>query len=205
MIYLASQSPRRKTLLAEAGLKFVTVPSAHDEVIHAALSPEDNALWNALLKCSRAKLPASGQAGRRGSRHSRADVVLAADTLIDFRGKVIIKPRDRADAVRILKSFSGRTHTVITAVALKVLSYGRYRTFTVKSRVTFKKLSASQISDYLDTGEHADKAGAYGYQEKGRALVAKVLGSETNVIGLPIERLLTELRQLTKLTRPLSR
>jgi len=199
VIYLASQSPRRKTLLAEAGLKFMTVPSSHDEVIHPNLSPEDNALWNALLKCSRAKLLAAGQTGRnKGSRYSRADVVLAADTLIDFKGKVIIKPRDRADAVRILKGFSGRTHTVITSVALKVLATGRFRTFCVKSRVTFKKLSTAQISAYLETGEYKDKAGAYGYQEHGRSLVSRVRGSETNVIGLPMERLLAELRFLSR-------
>ncbi len=118
-----------------------------------------------------------------------------------LKGKVIIKPRDRADAVRILRGFSGRTHTVITAVALKVLATGRFRTFTVKSRVTFKKLSSAQISAYLDTGEYKDKAGAYGYQEKGRALVAKVRGSETNVIGLPMEKLLAELRRLNKSIR----
>jgi septum formation protein len=195
VIYLASQSPRRKTLLAEARLKFMTVPSLHDEVIHANLSPEDNALWNALLKCSRAKLPASAQPAGRGKK---TGIILAADTLIDFKGKVIIKPRDRADAARILKGFSGRTHTVITAAALKVLATGRFRTFTVKSRVTFKKLSPVQISAYLDTGEYKDKAGAYGYQEHGRSLVSRVRGSETNVIGLPMEKLLAALRQISK-------
>lgn len=182
MIRLASSSPRRSDLLRAAGIKFHVVPSAHEEVLHAGLSPEDNALWNALLKCSRARV--SGP---------RKGIVLAADTLIDFKGRPVIKPRDRADAERTLRRFSGRTHTVITAVALKDLAAGRYRTFTVKSRVTFKKLSAARIRAYLDTGEYKDKAGAYGYQEHGRALVSRVRGSETNVIGLPMERLIKEL------------
>ena len=190
MIFLASRSPRSKLLLAEAGLKFRTVPSAHEEVIHEGLSPEDNALWNALLKCSRAQIPAAVWGGpKRASVRAGRAVVLAADTLIDFRGKVVVKPRDPADAERILRSFSGRTHTVITAVALKDPSEDRYRTFTVKSRVTFKKLSLQQIRSYLDLGEYAGKAGAYGYQGRGRRLVLRVRGSETNVIGLPMERL----------------
>jgi septum formation protein len=186
MIYLASRSPRRKFLLKKAGLRFKVVSSAHDEVMHEGLSPEDNAVWNALLKCSCARVPA------------KTGMVLSADTLIDFKGRPVIKPRDRADAAKMLKAFSGRTHTVITAVALKDLATARYRTFVVKSRVTFKKLTAAQITVYLDTGEYADKAGAYGYQEKGRELVSKVSGSETNVIGLPMERLTKELSALRK-------
>ncbi len=184
MIFLASQSPRRSFLLKAAGLRFAVVASAHEEIIHEQLSPEDNALWNALLKCSRARL-------RRGVR---SGVVIGADTLIDFKGKVVIKPRHRADAERMLKGFAGRTHTVITAVAVKNLATGRFRTFTVKSRVTFKKLSLKTIREYLDTGEYADKAGAYGYQEKGRALVQRVKGSQTNVIGLPMEQLKRRLK-----------
>lgn len=185
MIYLASQSPRRRDLLKAAKLSFKLVPSEHEEIIHSNLSPEDNALWNALLKCSRARIPARANCGW----------VLGADTLIDFKKRVVIKPKDRKDAERILRGFSGKTHTVITAVALKDLGTGRYRTFVEKSRVTFKKLSTAQIRAYLDTGEHADKAGAYGYQEKGRALVARVSGLESTVIGLPLERLLKELRR----------
>lgn len=181
MIFLASQSPRRKILLTEAGYPFRKISSPHEEIIHADLSAEDNALWNALLKCSRVKTRA-----RRG-------IVLAADTLIDFKGQIIIKPKNRADAARILQGFSGKTHTVITAVALKDLSAGRFRTFTVRSRVTFKKLSPQKIREYLDLGEYADKAGAYGFQGEGKRLVRRVRGSETNVIGLPMERLKREL------------
>jgi septum formation protein len=191
MIFLASLSPRRRDLLSQAGLRYRCIPSAHEEIMHAALSPEDNALWNALLKCSRASVPSAAARQRRG-------IVLAADTLIDFKGQAVIKPKDRNDAARMLARFAGRTHTVITAVALKDLSAGCYKTFTVKSKVTFKKLSAKQIQSYLDTGEYKDKAGAYGYQEHGRALVARVRGSESNVIGLPLEQLLTVLRKLKR-------
>lgn len=187
MIYLASRSPRRRDLLTQADLRYRCVASAHEEVMHAGLSPEDNALWNALLKCSRARVPSAAVKAGRG-------IVLGADTLIDFKGKCVIKPKDRADAARILARFAGRTHTVITAVALKSLATGRYRTFAVRSFVTFNKLSSVQIQAYLDTGEYKDKAGAYGYQKHGRALVARVRGSRSNVIGLPLERLLTVLR-----------
>lgn len=183
MIFLASQSPRRQSLLKEAKRAFQTVPSGHEEMIHAEISAEDNALWNALLKCSRAKVRA-----RRG-------IVLGADTLIDFKGQIVIKPKDRADARRMLTAFAGKTHTVITAVALKNLATGRFRTFSVRSRVTFKPLTAEKIESYLDTGEYADKAGAYGFQEEGKRLVRRVRGSHTNVIGLPMERLLKELKK----------
>lgn len=186
MIFLASQSPRRKILLKEAGYRFQTAPSAHEEIIHANLSPEDNALWNALLKCSRARVRA------------RKGIVLAADTLIDFKGKIVIKPINQADAERILKAFSNKTHVVITAVALKNLATGRFATFTVRSRVTFKKLSLKQIRDYLKSGEYADKAGAYGFQGEGSRLVARVRGSKTNVIGLPMERLKRALGRISR-------
>ena len=183
MIFLASHSPRRKSLLRQAGYRFRTVPSAHEEIIHDTLSPEDNALWNALLKCSRARVRA------------RKGIILAADTLIDFEGKTIIKPTDPADAERILTGFSGRTHVVITAVALKNLATGRFRTFVVRSRVTFRELPLRAIRNYLELGEYADKAGAYGFQGKGEKLVRRVRGSRSNVVGLPMERLLRELKQ----------
>lgn len=188
MIYLASQSPRRKSLLKEHGIKFKIIPSAHEEIIHPTLTPEDNALWNALLKCSRAQINGRTPHG----------IVLAADTLIDYKGRVVIKPIDRSDAERILRGFSGKTHTVITAVALKNLATNRFCTFTVLSRVTFNKLTPKAIQAYLDTGEYADKAGAYGYQEYGNQLVKRVQGSKTNVIGLPMERVLKELTRLQK-------
>jgi len=179
-IYLASQSPRRKQLLKEAGIRFTVVKSKYKEKTLPRLSAAQNAVCHAIQKGQRVK-------------KLNAGIILAADTLIAFEGRIIGKPKNRKDARRILQQFSRRTHEVITGVAIRNCQTDKSKTFFVRSKVTFKKLSSPQIEAYLNTGEYRDKAGAYGYQEKGRALVRSVRGSRTNVIGLPMERFKKEL------------
>jgi len=168
-------------LLKKAGIPFAVVRSAHRERLLPRESPAENALRNAAGKARKARA--------RG-------LILGADTLIAFRGKIIGKPKNRAEARRILKAFSGKTHAVLTAVALRNTSGGPLRSFIVKSSVTFRELGPEKIEAYLDTGEYKDKAGGYGFQEEGRKLVRRVRGSRTNVIGLPMERLKRELRKI---------
>lgn len=172
MLRLASASPRRKTLLQRAGFKYRYIASSYAEIMHSRIPPTRLAQLNA--------------EGKVQHIISKSGIVLGADTLIAFNGKVIGKPKNRAQAKRFLASFSGKTHQVITGVALRDVKRQTLKSFAVVSQVTFRKLNLLEIESYLNTNEYIDKAGAYGYQSKGRALVQEVRGSRTNVIGLPM-------------------
>jgi len=176
MIYLASQSPRRSDLLKEAGLAFKRVKVSFKERTHFNMSPEENAVWDAVGKSTRVSAKKEG-------------VVLTADTLVALKGKILGKPKSRKEAKAMLSSLSGHTHEVITGVALRSTHEKLCKAFYVKSQVTFKKLSPDTINTYLDCGEYRDKAGAYGFQGEGRKLIRQVRGSRTNVIGLPMKEL----------------
>lgn len=187
-VYLASGSPRRRQLLGEAGVCLEVVGSAHQERIRKDLSPRRNAERNALGKCRRAVI-SSGV--RRGC-------VIGADTLIDFDGRVIGKPKSRTAAKKCLTAFSGRSHRVITGVALRSLETGCEKVFSVVSTVRFKNWDSASIEAYLDLGTYADKAGAYAYQDGRHSPVRSVRGSGSNVVGLPMERTLCELKKLRR-------
>jgi septum formation protein len=115
--------------------------------------------------------------------------VLGADTVIALDGAILGKPRGPRDAGRMLARLAGRSHDVLTGVALVPVGGGRARAAVVRSGVTMKPLDAAAIRRYVATGEPLDKAGAYAVQGRGRRLVAAVSGSLTNVVGLPLERL----------------
>ncbi|MBF0254437.1 MAG: septum formation protein Maf [Candidatus Omnitrophica bacterium] len=176
MLYLASRSPRRRDLLKQAGIPFRTVRSSYKETHPSGIPVAETAVRNAVGKCRAAAAPCRA-------------LVLGADTVIEFKRRIIGKPLDRAHARRILKAFSGNTHIVWTGVALEDRAAGILKYWVVASKVTFRRLTAGEIEDYLDTGEYRDKAGGYGYQKQGRALVQRIQGSPTNIIGLPMERL----------------
>lgn len=186
LIYLASGSPRRRDLLKAAGANFKVVSSAHRERILKTLSPRVNAERNGWGKCLKAALPAGCSSG----------LVLGADTLIDLDGRVIGKPKSRAQARRFLAAFSGRKHRVITGVALRDLATGKGRVFSVISEVKFKKWNRERIEAYLDLGTYADKAGAYAFQDGRHSPVSRVRGSKSNVVGLPVEQTLAEITKL---------
>ncbi len=200
-LILASQSPRRIDLLTKLGLQFEVMPSDKEEVIPAGLSPEQVVLAIAEQKAE----DVVAQLRKRIESESKAFLILAADTLVVFEGHLMGKPVDREDAIAMLERLSGNTHIVHTAVVVfraeKANSGGSggiKKSFinTVEtSYVTFRPLLRSEIEAYVDTKEPMDKAGAYALQGIGAALVSKIDGSDSNVIGLPVARAVDLLRR----------
>lgn len=193
MLILASGSPRRKWLLREAGYRFRVVKPDVPEV------PKKGELPGALVRrLSRDKAQAVAQALRP---HVGRRVVIAADTIVvDPSGRHILgKPRNRRDAIRMLKLISGRVHTVLTGYTLLVLEnskIGGIRTRVVTTRVEMRALNDEGVRRYLARGESFDKAGAYAAQGHGMSLIRAVKGSFTNVVGLPLAEVLEDLRAL---------
>jgi len=171
-LVLASASPRRQELLARLGVAFTVVPSDIPEE-HPAAPPPEAIAAVALAKARAVALRLPSDA-----------VVLGADTEVVLDGRLLGKPRDAADAVRILRELRGRTHEVITGVAL--VARGGEEATAVTTRVTMRDYDTPEIEAYVATGEPLDKAGAYGVQGLGARLVARVDGCLTNVVGLPI-------------------
>jgi septum formation protein len=170
-LILASGSPRRRELLSALGLRFQVVPSSVDETLAPELSVSVALEELAVRKA--AEVQARG-----------AEWVLAADTSVVLGGTVFGKPGSRGEACEMLRALSGRTHSVVTGVAL--LGVDSARTFSVETAVTFRQLTARQISWYAALDEPYDKAGAYAIQGRGAFLVESIRGSYTNVVGLPM-------------------
>lgn len=181
-LILASASPRRRELLQQAGVAFTAIPSHTAEDILPGEAPADYALRVAEAKA------------REVFKNHSGSLVLSADTIVVVNGEILGKPRDHSDGQRMLRLLSGRIHAVMTAFVL-INSDGQTATRqVVTTTVTFKPLADTQIQEYLATGEPFDKAGAYAVQGIGSALVEKVEGSYTNVVGLPIDEVLEALR-----------
>ncbi|UXR64974.1 Maf family protein [Bdellovibrio bacteriovorus] len=179
-LILASESPRRKQLLSEAGFSFDVVPVKISEIPNKNLNVNEQILDIARRK-ARAALPLL-----KASR-TEPFIVLTADTEVIFGGGPLGKPQDREDAFRILRLLSGKYHEVLTAVCLVESSSGKELSHVETTKVYFKNLSDAEIWTYIDTGEPMDKAGAYGIQGQGRAFVEKIDGPFDNVVGLPVE------------------
>ena len=175
-LVLASASPRRQELLARLGIAFTVQPSRIPE-IHPP-GPPAQALAAVALDKARA-VASRWTAG--------AAIVLGADTEVVLDGRYLGKPRDAADDARMLHELSGRTHEVITGVALVEAPSGREETAAVTTRVTMVAATDEEIAAYVATGEPLDKAGGYAVQGRGGRLVARVDGCLTNVVGLPVE------------------
>lgn len=180
-LVLASASPRRSRLLGEAGIAFEVVPADIDEHPVAGESPVEMA-----ERLAREK--ALAVAARLADGPPRA--VLAADTIVVLGDLVLGKPRDPDHAVELLSSLVGRTHEVVTGVALAHTGTTDTRSLHVSSRVRMRPAEVDEIRTYVATGEPLDKAGAYALQGEGRRFVEQVDGSETNVIGLPMDETL---------------
>ena len=174
-IYLASGSPRRRELLQQIGVPFRVVGAAVDEALRPGEAP---AAYVERLAAAKA------DAGLAGSRDEADVPVLAADTAVVLGGKVLGKPMDRQDAECMLRQLSGRTHEVLTAIALLTVSGLESR--ISRSEVTFRSLAAEEIQDYWETGEPADKAGAYAIQGRAAVFIADLRGSYSGVMGLPL-------------------
>lgn len=185
-LFLASTSPRRRQLMQALGLNFEVIRCEIDEK-----HPEIVTLSEVIRENARGK----AQAGVR-TLGDRKGLVISADTLVAIDNRVLTKPVDRADAVAMLSLLSGRTHTVMTGVAL-ALPEKPLHAFVETSQVTFRKLSPQEIESYADTREPYDKAGAYAVQGLSCLFIAKIDGSYTNVMGLPMERLLREMESYT--------
>jgi len=178
-IILASASPRRKQLLANAGYEFkVVIPDINE----SAFPPE------CLEPCEHAKKLALAKAKTVAAKYPDS-LVIGADTIVDFNGQIIGKPTDAEDAERITRKLFSKAHKVITAVALVRLSDNIK---IVKSDITDvypKKMTTEQITKHIKSESWRDKAGAYAIQENGDEFVEKIEGSLTNVMGLPMELL----------------
>jgi septum formation protein len=189
---LASNSPRRRALLAEAGYEFEVIAPGVSEVVAAHLSLRELTIANATRK---------GLAVARVHPHR---IVLAADTLVALEGEIIGKPRDLNHARVMLRRLSGQTHDVCTGVC--IVSPQKKISFAEMSQVRFRKLNESAITNYFGVVNPIDKAGAYAAQGAGRSIIASVEGSFTNVIGLPMERTTEVLAQFgfqpVNLSRP---
>lgn len=180
-LILASASPRRAELLRQLQPEFKIVPSDAAEIIDEQLSPLELCQLNAHRKA------------RAVAKNIPDALVLGADTLVFLDCEVMGKPRDLADARRMLGRLQGCTHQVVTGVSLIHLRGRRERLFAVGTDVTFRPLDESQINGYLSRMNPLDKAGAYAIQEHGDMIVSEISGSYSNVVGLPVERLQSEL------------
>lgn len=176
-IILASNSPRRRELLAQIGIRDFQILSPDvDEAVESGLSPARMVEALSLRK-------ARAAAGRAGAE----DLILAADTVVALDGAVLGKPRDEAAAFAMLTSLSGREHQVYTGVTVALGD--RVVTQHEQTAVAFRELQPDEILGYIATGEPMDKAGAYGVQGKGALLVERLDGDFFNVMGLPVLRL----------------
>lgn len=180
-LILASASPRRSDLLRQLGYEFVTIPSAADEIHTEDLSAGEIAQINAYRK---ARVVAK--------KHPDA-VTLGVDTIVSLGSRLFGKPTDLIDAERMVTTLMGKTHIVVTGVCLIHLRSHRQKIFAEQSDVTFRVLTPAQIRKYHAKVNPLDKAGAYGIQEHSEILVESISGSFSNVAGLPVERLQSEL------------
>jgi septum formation protein len=179
-VILASQSPRRRDLLALIGISHEVRPADIDETYLPGEEPRGHAERLAREKAKRIAEPEA--------------VVIGSDTIVVVDGDVLGKPLDAVDATRMLRRLSGRSHVVMTAVA--VAWAGRIESDVEEVGVTFHRLSDEEIAAYIRTGEPMDKAGAYGIQGYGATIVARVDGDYFAVMGLALQLLVRLLRKL---------
>lgn len=175
-LLLASNSPRRRELLSDAGFEFEIWAPDVEESLEGHFSLRELTSLNATRKAL--------AAARTFPKH----IVLAADTLVAIDNHVLGKPNDAGEAVTMLERLIGRAHEVCTSVFVCHLARSRSTSFSEISRVHFRRLNRSQIARYLAKVKPLDKAGAYAAQGFGSEIIEKIDGSFTNVVGLPMER-----------------
>lgn len=184
-IVLCSNSPRRKELLKGLGLNFQTrIIDGVDESYDKSLPGEDIA-----------KMISEKKAESYKATMSSDELIITADTIVYVDGEVLGKPQNKIDAARMLKMISGKCHDVITGVCL--LTSNKRISFSVKTKVSFAQITDDEISFYIENYKPYDKAGAYGIQEWiGYIGVDSIQGSYFNVMGLPVQRLYSELKNI---------
>lgn len=180
-LILASNSPRRAEILTQGGFTFTKRTADTDESLPAGISPAEAVERLAALK---------GQAVKRGE----GEVILSADTVVAYDGQILGKPKDEADACRMLRMLSGNTHSVFTGVY--ITNGEKTFVFHEETAVTFFSLTDAEITAYVQGGEPMDKAGAYGIQGRGALFAEKICGDYLNVVGLPLARTAKYLKEV---------
>lgn len=180
-IILGSNSPRRNELLAQLGFEFTKVSITCDEYFSPDMAVGEVAEYLANKK------------SMAYPRLQDSDILITADTVVISEGIILNKPADRAEAIHMLSTLSGKEHSVQTGVCIR--SVAKQESFTSKTAVKLRKISQEDIDHYVDTYKPYDKAGAYGIQEWfGLALVESISGSFYNVVGLPTDQLYKRLK-----------
>jgi len=182
-VILASSSPRRKEILSMLGFPFTVVPSNISEDL--ALGNNDFESYARQIASMKTQAVANEE---------QDSIVIGADTIVVYNGKIYPKPESKEQARLFLKEFSGSTHSVITGVGLYM--GGKVATFSVQTKVTFREFDNKLINAYVESGDPMDKAGGYGIQTAGALLVDKIDGDFYNVMGLPIAKLTEYMRNL---------
>lgn len=189
-IILASGSPRRKELLCQGGIPFTVLKADCDE----ACETEDPAAYVEELSLRKAE----NVYKKTGNSYGDDFVILAADTIVSYRGEILGKPEDENEALDMLGLLSDRTHQVYTGVTLLQIRHGEKKivTFWEKTDVTFYPMSRIEMQNYIATGDSLDKAGAYGIQGPCAIHIKEIKGDYNNVVGLPLSRVYQELKKL---------
>lgn len=183
-VVLASQSPRRKELLAQMGVEYEIEPSRFDEHLDDSRPPEEVAVELALGKA------------KDVARHHPDSYVIGSDTIVSIDGNQLAKPADKQEAYRMLKQLSGKTHKVITAVAIINKSKNTELTGTDITLVSFIPFNKEAADRYVSTGDSLDKAGGYGIQSGAAPLIDHIKGNYDTVMGLPTKLLADMLREV---------
>ena len=184
-IILASASPRRRELLAQIGLDFTVLPASGEEKITKQIPSE-------------VVEELSGRKAEAVAEQIPDGIIIGADTVVCQDGEIMGKPKDEADALRMLRQLQGEMHSVFTGVTLIVKENGSViskQTFSQETRVYLYAMTDEEIQDYIATGEPMDKAGAYGAQGRGAVFVRGIDGDFFNVMGLPLCRLDSMLKE----------
>jgi nucleoside triphosphate pyrophosphatase len=182
-IILASASPRRKELLEKIGLKFEVAPSNYAEDMRSKLSPDELARSISLEK---AKMVASKR---------KNAIVIAADTFIVSRGKILGKPNTPAEARKMLMMLKGKSHSVITGFTILDTDKNKVLTKSVETIIHIKNLTSEEVDAYVKSKEPLDKAGAYAIQGLGSVIVERIEGDYFNVMGLPLSAVAEGLKE----------
>ena len=183
-IILASISPRRKQMMAHLGVPFLVIPSNYREVHQPNLKP-----------AQLVKFLAEGKASAVVKKYPAA-IVIGADTVVVHGGKIFGKPKSKAEAKKMLKNWSGGVHDVYTGVCVMDAQSGKKIIRSVRARIHFRNLNDGGIKNYIAHGEPMDKAGGYAVQGFGAGIIKKIEGDFTNTVGLPLDVVVSALREL---------
>ena len=182
-IVLASGSPRRKEILEKTELSFTVDPSNYEEDMNQDLEPKELV-----------KVLSLGKAKDVAKRHKNA-VIIGADLIISFKGNVLGKPQTKEKAIEMLTQLSGNTHSAISGFTIIDTETGKVVSDALETKIRFKELTQEEIKKYVDTGEPLDKAGAYAIQGKGKEFIKNIKGDYYNVMGLPLDSIITKLKE----------